>query len=85
MMRGLGRTFMYAGVTAFIGYLVPVPDETATRFALEFYSSLTHGHSIGESIRRSRITVRERGQGRDLTWASAVLYGEPSEAVFESV
>ena len=84
MMRGLGRTFMYAGVTAFIGYLVPVPDETATRFALEFYSSLTHGHSIGESIRRSRITVRERGRGRDLTWASAVLYGEPSESVFEA-
>ena len=83
MMRGLGRTFMYAGVTAFVGYLIPVPDESATRFALEFYSSLTLGRSIGESVRRSRIVVRETSETRDLTWASAVLYGEPSVAVLE--
>jgi CHAT domain-containing protein len=83
MMRGLGRTFMYAGVNAFIGYLVPVPDVTATKFAVAFYSSLSEGQSIGESIRRARIIVREGSLSRDLTWASAVLYGDPSVRVFE--
>jgi CHAT domain-containing protein len=46
MMRGLGRTFMIAGVAAFLGYLVPVPDASATSFAVEFYGSLAVGHSI---------------------------------------
>lgn len=83
MMRGLGRTFMYAGVAAFVGYLVPVPDASATRFAREFYSSLSVGFSIGESVRRSRILIREGGK-TDLTWASAVLYGDPSVGIFRA-
>lgn len=29
-VRGLGRTLMFAGVTAFIGYLVPIADDSAT-------------------------------------------------------
>ena len=74
---------MYAGVTAFVGYLVPVADVSATTFALEFYSSLAQGHSIGESIRLARIVLREQGHAGDLTWASAVLYGEPSAILFE--
>jgi CHAT domain-containing protein len=85
MMRGLGRTFLFGGVAAFLGYLVPIPDESATRFATEFYSSLAVGRSVGESVRRARILGRERDAVDDLTWASAVLYGEPSAVVFESV
>jgi hypothetical protein len=85
MMRGLGRTFLYAGVTAFLGYLVPIPDESATRFAVRFYSSLASGYSVGESVRRARIMGREHESPHDLTWASAVLYGEPSAIVFEPV
>jgi CHAT domain-containing protein len=81
MMRGLSRTFMYAGVTAFLGYLVPVPDRSAKSFAIEFYTSISVGRSIGESVRRSRIAVRESYGDGDVTWASAVLYGEPSAGV----
>ena len=52
MMRGLGRTFLFAGVAAFLGYLVPVPDDSATRFAGTFYEFLAQGQTIGESVRR---------------------------------
>ena len=78
MMRGLGRTFLYAGVTAFLGYLIPVPDDSATKFAFLFYTCLAQGQTIGESLRRARIGCRNPQCPDDLTWCSAVLYGDPS-------
>ena len=78
MMRGLGRTFLYAGVTAFLGYLVPIPDESATQFAISFYESLAQGQTIGESLRLARIQCRHANHPNDLTWSSAVLYGDPT-------
>jgi len=78
MMRGLGRTFLYAGVTAFLGYLVPVPDSSATEFAVVFYGCLAQGQTIGESLRRARIACRNPRIPDDLTWCSAILYGDPS-------
>jgi CHAT domain-containing protein len=82
VMRGLGRTFIYSGVGAFIGYLVPIPDNSATQFAIDVYSNLAAGRSIGESVRRARVKGRENNVD-DLTWASAVLYGDPAVRVFE--
>jgi hypothetical protein len=84
MMRGLGRTFLYAGVTAFIGYLVPVPDESATEFAISFYESLAKGQTIGESIRQARISCRSSKDHQDLTWSSAVLYGDPAASAIDA-
>jgi CHAT domain-containing protein len=78
MMRGLGRTFLYAGVSSFIGYLVPVPDRSATKFAVTFYEFLLQGQTIGESLRRARIQCRNTKVPNDLTWSSAILYGDPS-------
>jgi CHAT domain-containing protein len=78
MMRGLGRTFLFAGVAAFLGYLVPVPDDSATRFAATFYESLAQGQTIGESVRRARIACRNSDNKQDLTWSSVLLYGDPA-------
>ncbi len=84
MMRGLGRTFLYAGVTAFLGYLVPVPDESATRFAISFYEALVQAQTIGESLRRARVHCRNPNAPNDLTWSSAVLYGDPAARAVEA-
>jgi CHAT domain-containing protein len=83
MMRGLGRTFLYAGVTAFLGYLVPVPDTSATQFAISFYEALMQGQTIGESLRRARIHCRDQSPSNDLTWSSAVLYGDPAACAID--
>jgi hypothetical protein len=83
MMRGLGRTFLYAGVTAFLGYLVPVPDDSATRFAIAFYQTLAQGQTIGEASRQARIQCRNPEVDNDLTWSSAVLYGDPAVRVIQ--
>lgn len=81
MTRGLGRTFLYAGVTAFLGYLVPIPDESASDLAVTFYRSLAQGQTIGESLRRARVEVMTSHGTGDFTWSSAVLYGDPSANV----
>jgi CHAT domain-containing protein len=78
MMRGLGRTFLYAGVTAFLGYLIPVPDDSATHFAYSFYKALAQGQTIGESLRLARIQCRDPKVPDDLTWSSVILYGDPA-------
>jgi CHAT domain-containing protein len=84
MMRGLGRTFLYAGVTAFLGYLVPVPDDTATQFAFAFYEALAQGQTIGESLRQARIQSRDPKWPDNLTWSSAMLYGDPAARAVEA-
>jgi CHAT domain-containing protein len=84
MMRGLGRTFLYSGVTTFLGYLVPVPDDSATRFAISFYDALVQGQTVGEASRRARILCRDSKVPNDLTWSAAVLYGDPSIRVVEA-
>ncbi|HKO44472.1 MAG TPA: CHAT domain-containing protein [Pyrinomonadaceae bacterium] len=83
MMRGLGRTFLYAGVTAFLGYLVPVPDLSATHFAIYFYEALAQGQTIGESLRRARLQSRNLNSPSDTTWSSAILYGDPAARAVE--
>jgi hypothetical protein len=84
MMRGLGRTFLFAGVTAFLGYLVPVPDDSATNFAVTFYESLAQGQTIGESVRRARIACRNFDDKQDLTWSSVLLYGDPAARTIDA-
>jgi CHAT domain-containing protein len=84
MMRGLGRTFLFAGVTAFLGYLVPVPDASATNFAIAFYEALAQGQTIGESVRRARIACRNPKNREDLTWSSVLLYGDPAARTIDA-
>lgn len=76
MMRGLGRTFLYGGTSAFIGYVVPVPDQTARDLAIAFYGHVAAGNTIGESLRRSRLGLLSLPG--DVTWSSVVLYGDPA-------
>jgi hypothetical protein len=82
LVRGLGRTFLFAGVGAYVGYLIPVADDAATQFAITFYRTLRDGFSIGESVRRSRVALARSSGWTDLTWASAVLYGSPEAKPF---
>lgn len=78
MVRSLSRTFMFAGAAAFLGYVVPIPDTTATELAVDFYSGVALGLTIGESLRQARARGKLRSPGSDLTWASALLYGDPT-------
>jgi tetratricopeptide (TPR) repeat protein len=53
-------------------------------FAKEFYSHLIQGKSVGECVRLARSKlVREQGIS-GLYWASYLLYGDPSFALFRT-
>ena len=57
--------------------LWPVYDRPAAEFAIEFYNRVLEGHMIGEAMRQARRVIRDRHPGQ-ITWASFVLYGDPT-------
>jgi class 3 adenylate cyclase/TolB-like protein len=75
---GIGSAFLLAGVTNYIGTFWVVHDEESMLFAVAFYQGVATGVSVGAALRQARQEViRQRGwQG--LTWASYMLYGDPT-------
>jgi hypothetical protein len=77
---GLASSFIYGGAKGCIGSLWPVYDDSAAEFAVAFYGRVLDGHMIGEAMRQTRIEIRQRFP-RQITWASFVLYGDPTQRI----
>ena len=54
-----------------------VEDQTAAKFAKDFYSSFLEGNSLGYSVREARRAARDPNNPNNLGWASYTLYGDP--------
>ena len=67
----------YGGALACIGTLWPVIDNVAADFAVAFYGQVLEGQPLGEAMRAARKITAEQHQA-DPSWASFVLYGDPS-------
>jgi len=80
--EGLASSFILGGALAIIGTMWPIFDEGAAQFASTFYEYLLAGQSLGEAMRQARLRVRE-SRPHDVTWASFVLYGDPSLNILE--
>jgi hypothetical protein len=75
---GLGSAFLLAGVRNYVGTFCVVHDEESRFLAVEFYRRIARGKSIGQALLEARVaTAEEMGLDR-LTWASYMLYGDPS-------
>lgn len=71
--------FIRQGVSACIGPMWDINDETAFRFTKELYTQLSTGRvSVGEAVRRARNYCRQFG---DLSWLSYVMYGHPNSTI----
>lgn len=79
---GIGSAFLAAGVRHYIGTFWVVHDEESRDFALVFYKGLASGLNLGEALRRARVEIRNQKGGERLTWASYMLYGDPSVTFF---
>ncbi len=78
----LASAFLFAGVRHYIGAIRRIEDQSSRLFAQEFYSHLVSGKPVGESIRLARIKlVKEYGIINNY-WASYLLYGDPTFALF---
>ena len=94
---GLATAFINQGVAAYIAPLWPIDDLLAQHIALEFYQQLLCERvTLGEAVRRAKASARaladgeRRQQGHDfvqtgLGWASLVLYGDPTEELFQAL
>jgi len=75
---GLANAFMLAGVKHYVGTFWEIQDELSRHFALTFYKNMLSGSSVGEALRRARLTlIKEYGE-ETLVWASYLLYGDPA-------
>jgi len=75
---GLATAILMAGVRHFVGSRRAVGGVAGAQFAQEFYGQLAGGQSIGVALRDARREVVRRHGKSELTWASYVLYGDPT-------
>jgi CHAT domain len=77
-LGGWASTFVKSKVGAFIGASWEVSDALALEFAEAFYQALLKdGLSLGESMQRARLVIRDR-QPANSTWLAYVLYADPN-------
>jgi hypothetical protein len=73
----LADAFIRAGARLFVGSVFATPDLGAGAFAENFYDSVLSGRTAGEAMRLARKSMLDRPEFA-ATWASFVLYGDPS-------
>jgi hypothetical protein len=78
VVKGLTEAFLAGGARAVVGALCPIPDGGAQSFAEAFYDAALSGRcGIGGAVRNARIAIKGRA-GLGASWASFVLYGDPT-------
>ncbi|MCP4548494.1 MAG: NACHT domain-containing protein [bacterium] len=80
---GWAQKLLDAGVGAFLGASWATTDDAALEFAKGFYSSFLRGTPIGEAVRVSRLTVREKYPG-DPSWLAFAVFAHPLATCDES-
>ena len=81
--QGLASAFIYGGARCVIGTHWEINDVSSADFAVLFYELLLRGEAIGEALRQAKVRFREE-KPSDFTWASFILYGDPSLRLIES-
>jgi hypothetical protein len=80
--EGLASSFILGGALGIIGTMWPIFDEGAAEFGSNFYENLLAGKTLGEAVRQARLHVKE-SRPHDVTWASFMLYGDPTLNILE--
>ncbi|MFX1309765.1 MAG: CHAT domain-containing protein [Promethearchaeota archaeon] len=76
-VSGLATPFLLNGIN-YIGSMWPTHDANAITTELLFYYEVLKGHPIGEALRRARESVYKRSKDKQISWASFVLFGDPT-------
>ena len=96
---GLGSAFTNHGIRGYVAPLWPINDDVALQLASDFYRGLLiKRFSLGEALFTAKQNAKDRLLGIDglaqgsmlpaqvaLSWASLVLYGDPSQRLFQSL
>jgi CHAT domain-containing protein len=76
-VSGIGKAFISAGTTAYVGSMFNIHDERSAEFAVQFYKTLFAGHPIGHALRLTRQWALDKWGISDIIWASYILLGDP--------
>jgi CHAT domain-containing protein len=89
---GLATAFINQAVTAYVAPLWPVDDAVAMQLAVDFYRALLLDRAtLGEALRRAKVRAKQDLNNRllpsrvTLSWASVVLYGDPTPRLLQSL
>ncbi len=82
MERGAGA-LLAAGAGAVVALRWPVSMQRVSEFAALFYQDVADGVTLGEALRRARITMAQHYID-DTSWMSFVLYGDPLQRLVTS-
>lgn len=79
---GIAGACVLGGTSGYIGAFWRVPDDSAALLASEFYRNILSGDTLGMSLTKAKRTLRNANP-KDLSWASFVLYGDPTTRFFD--
>lgn len=87
---GLATAFLNQGVAAYVAPLWPINDKLAQQITIWFYRLLLSERvTLGEALRLAKSKARQRSEREGfvwgLGWASLVLYGDPTEELFQAL
>jgi class 3 adenylate cyclase/CHAT domain-containing protein/tetratricopeptide (TPR) repeat protein len=75
---GLANAFLITGVQHYVGTFWDILDDPGHDFALAFYHEMIGGQSVGEAVRRARLSLVDKYGEETIVWASYMLYGDPT-------
>ncbi|HOO49666.1 MAG TPA: CHAT domain-containing protein [Alphaproteobacteria bacterium] len=75
---GLAGSFIGAGVKNYIGTFWRVSDEASALFAQDFYKRLFLGKHVATALKEARRNLYNTHRGREIIWASYMLFGPPA-------
>lgn len=78
-LEGWASQFMKAGASAFIGSLWEVADTSSMQFAIEVYSRLSEGCTLGRAVMAARKAIS--ADSADPTWLAYTVYGDPRATI----
>ena len=74
------KKYFQSGAVGLVGFVGPVTDKAANLIAVRFYIEIGRGSTLGDALRIAREAQRRELPG-DYSWASLVLFGDPSRRV----
>lgn len=77
-MERLAEHLITAGAGAVLASRWPVNAARAREFAALFYQEVADGVSLGEALRRARVSMAQQ-RSDDASWLSFLLYGDPAQ------
>jgi len=83
VMEREAGSLLAAGAGAVVALRWPVSTQRVSEFAALFYQDVADGVTLGEALRRARITMAQHYID-DTSWMSFVLYGDPLQRLVTS-